>query len=214
MVHRTMEEYGTSFIEEKIPLVVRIAGKVHRRLPPCVAKDDLVSAGMIGLLHAIDRFNPSAGAEFDTYAEYRIRGEMLDELRRMDCVPRSIRDKVNRARRLCESYAETKEGFPEMEEMTSINESFVYNRNVAPEECVSGEEDSFELLSKEETRISIAKMLDELAPAEKAVIMLVYYEELSMTRAGELMGLSVSRISQIHKGILSKLRQRHRESLP
>ncbi len=213
MFGTTAGPHGTSFLEEKIPFVQKIAGRVHRKLPPCVVKDDLVSAGMIGLLDAAVKFDASAGVQFERYAEFRIRGAMIDELRKMDCVPRSVREKVNRARMSCELSEKLNGMTPETDELTSLNEAFVYDRDIDLEDCPSREEDSFEILSREETKRELAKMLNELSKNEKTVISLMYYEERSMTDVGEIMGLTTGRISQIHKGILSKLRKKFRTFL-
>lgn len=205
--------YGASFLEEKIPFVQKIAGRVHRKLPPCVVEDDLVSAGMIGLLDAADKFDASAGVQFERYAEFRIRGAMIDELRKMDCVPRAVRVKINRARKFCELFEKMNGRAPEIDELTSLNEAFVYDRDIDLEDCPSREEDSFEILSREETKRDLAKMLNELSQSEKTVISLIYYDERSMTEVGEEMGLTTGRISQIHKGVLSKLRKKSRKFL-
>jgi len=209
----TTRQYGTSFLEGKIPFVQKIAGRVHWKLPPCVVKDDLVSAGMIGLLDAAGKFDGSSGVPFEKYAEFRIRGAMIDELRKMDCVPRSIRVQVNRTKRFCEGFEKMNGSPPEIEGLTSMNEAFVYDRNIKLEDCPSKDADSFEILSREETKRDVAKMLDQLSQSEKTIISLMYYNELSMTHVGEEMGLTTSRISQIHKGVLSKLRKKSRKFL-
>jgi RNA polymerase sigma factor FliA len=210
MFDTTTEQYGTSFIEEKIPFVQKIAGRVHRKLPPSVLKDDLVSAGIIGLLDAANKFDASSGVQFEKYAGFRIRGAMIDELRKMDCVPRAVRAKINRTRKFCELFEKMNGRTPEIDEVTSLNEAFVYDRDIDLEDCPSQEEDSFEILSREETKRDLAKMLKELSQSEKTVISLMYYNQRSMTEVGEEMGLTVSRISQIHKGVLSKLRKKSR----
>ena len=145
MFDTTTEQYGTSFIEEKIPLVQKIAGRVHRKLPPSVLKDDLVSAGIIGLLDAANKFDASSGVQFEKYAGFRIRGAMIDELRKMDCVPRAVRAKINRARKFCELFEKLNGRTPEIDELTSLNEAFVYDRDIDLEDCPSKEEDSFEI---------------------------------------------------------------------
>jgi RNA polymerase sigma factor FliA len=208
MPDTTTGQYGASFLEGKIPFVLKIAGRVHRKLPPCVVKDDLVSAGMIGLLDAADKFDASSGVQFERYAEFRIRGAMIDELRRMDCVPRAVRAKVNRTRKFCELSEKLNGRTPEIDEVTSLNEAFVYDRDIDLEDFPSKEEDSFQILSRKETKRDLAKVVNELPQSEKTVISLMYYGEQSMTEVGEKMGLTTGRISQIHKGTLSKLRKK------
>jgi RNA polymerase sigma factor (sigma-70 family) len=99
---------------------------------------------------------------------------------------------------------------PEIDEVTSLNEAFVYDRDIDIEDCPSKGEDSFQILSREETKRDLAKMVSELSQSEKTVISLMYYGERSMTEVGEKMGLTTGRISQIHKGSLSKLRKKLR----
>src|SRR3990167_11291192 len=88
-------ENSEQIIKEYAPMVKYVANRIALRLPPHIEVDDLISVGIIGLIDAIEKYDPSRGAKFKTYAEFRVRGSILDELRSMDWVPRSVRQKAS-----------------------------------------------------------------------------------------------------------------------
>jgi RNA polymerase sigma factor for flagellar operon FliA len=216
------------------PLIKYIAHRLAMRLPPHILAEDLISAGLVGLMDALTKFDPDKNVAFKTYAEFRIRGAMLDELRSLDWVPRSVRQKAAHLERTL-LHLERKMGRPAEDEeivqelglsleeyYTLLNE--VKGVSILDEEVLERKmaklpgkdildllldergNDPFHELSLKELKKALASMIDELALNEKLVISLYHYEELTLKEIGETLNLTESRISQIHtKGIL-KLR--------
>ena len=185
--------------------------------------DDLVQYGVLGLVHAIDRFSPSMGVKFETYAIPRIRGAILDEVRKLDWVPRSVRanhrrrdraaDEILRetgheavdeeiADKLAMSLDEYQKfirdsGGPNMSENTGVLENLAEQ---AP--------DPFEKLTEAETKAFLVDAVGALPARERAVIALYYYEGLKFGEIGKILRVSESRVSQIHSDVLRSLRSR------
>jgi RNA polymerase sigma factor for flagellar operon FliA len=236
--HAASPDVQASSREEVIlqytPLIKYIAHRLAMRLPPHISAEDLISAGLVGLMDALSKFDPEKNVAFKTYAEFRIRGAMLDELRSLDWVPRSVRQKAAHLERTL-LQLEKKIGRPaEDEEIAheldlpldeyynllnevkgiSILDEEVLERQVTE---LPGEDildllldekgsDPFHELSLKELKKALASMIDELSPKEKLVISLYHYEELTLKEIGETLDLTESRICQLHtKGIL-KLR--------
>jgi len=220
-------------INQYAPLVKTIAGRLSLRLPPHVSQDDLLSAGILGLLDAIDKFNPDKGVEFRSYAEFRIRGAMIDELRAMDWVPRSVR---KNGKILQEAYSSVEkekmrpatdeevarelgvdiETFYQMLEeikgIAIINEEeisniFPQNGGAGPWPIGNeGSPDPLDALKLGEVRKIIASAIDKLPKNERMVVALYYYEELTMKEIGAAMGYTESRVSQLHTKAVLRLR--------
>ena len=221
-------------ITKYAPLVKTIAGRLSLRLPSHICQDDLTSAGIIGLLDAIDKFNSDKGVEFRSYAEFRIRGSMLDELRSMDWVPRSVR---KNGKRIQEAYAnvEKQKMRPARDEevakelgvdldiffrmLDEVKGIAIFNEeeisNVIPQNNASGQwpmnrngvgTDPLISLNMTETRMIIAKAIDKLPKNERMVMALYYYEELTMKEIGKAMGYTESRVSQLHTKAVLRLR--------
>lgn len=215
-------------------LIKYLAGKLAMRLPPHISIDDLISSGTIGLIDAINKFDPSKNIQFKTYAEFRIRGAMLDELRSLDWVPRSVRRKIADIEKAYSGLqkefgrpAEDQEvaarlGLPldgfyrlvdAVKGVSLLDISIVRRKN-----SEASDEDIFELIADENqtdpfTSISfsqlrniIANAIDELPEKERLVVSLYYYEDLTMREIGEIMGYTESRISQIHTKSVLRLR--------
>ena len=216
------------------PLVNTIANRMSLRLPPQVSKDDLMSAGIMGLLDAVDKFDVKKGVEFKSYAEFRIRGAMLDELRSMDWVPRSVR---RNAKRLHEAYSRVegekmrpaedeevaKELGIEMETFYRLLEEVRGIAIINKEELghlvpQNGGDSSWPMnqlnagigpldsLNLAEIRDVIAKAIEKLPKNERMVVSLYYYEELTMKEIGKIMGYTESRVSQLHTKAVIRLR--------
>jgi RNA polymerase sigma factor for flagellar operon FliA len=221
-------------IREYAPLVKTIAGRLGARLPSHVSQDDLLSAGIMGLLDAIEKFDVEKGVEFKSYAEFRIRGAMLDELRSMDWVPRSVR---KNARRLQEAYTRV-----EKEKMRPAEDGEVaaelgvdleqFYRLVDETKGLTilnredlgdvigmqdlGEKSSMarsnvglgpmDSLNLREVRDVLAEGIDRLPENERMVVTLYYYEELTMKEIGKVMGYTESRVSQLHSKAVLRLR--------
>ena len=217
------------------PLVKTIAGRLGMRLPQHVSQDDLVSAGIMGLLDAVDKFNEDKGVAFKSYAEFRIRGAMLDELRAMDWVPRSVR---RNARRLEAAFAkvenETMQPATDEEVARELGVDMeAYYRLLEETRGISViSEDEFgqilpaggtdhspkrtpaelvpdnpsDSMDMTEIRDVIAEAIANLPKKERTIVSLYYYEELTMKEIGDVMDYTESRISQLHTKAVLRLR--------
>ena len=217
------------------PLVKRIAFHLMSRLPPSVQADDLIQAGMIGLIEAAKNFDPEQGASFETYAGIRIRGSMLDEIRRTDWTPRSVHRK---AREVAEAVRiiENREGRDardvevagemgiELDEYHKILQdatgcrifSFEHPASLGEEGFASNERQSnqpYENLQKEDFKAGLARAIKGLPERERLVMALYYDEELNLREIGDILGVSESRVCQIHGQSLIRLRARMDEWL-
>ncbi|VAX24508.1 RNA polymerase sigma factor for flagellar operon [hydrothermal vent metagenome] len=226
-------------IVEYSPLIKFIAHRLAMRLPPNIEVDDLISAGVIGLIDAIEKFNPDKETQFKTYAEIRVRGAMLDELRSLDWVPRSVRQKASTVS-AAYSKLEQQLGRPaEDDEISeamglSIEEFHIFLRQSSGQPILSIEDlggtskdgekrDLMEVLAgtKEtdpetlarlsEIRSIIARAIDELPEKDRLLISLYYYEELTMKEIGEVLDITESRVSQIHTKCVFRLRSKLRK---
>ena len=174
-------------LEQWQDLVWFVVNRIRPRLPGSVSEDELYSAGMVGLMTAARSYDSSRGAEFKTYAYHRIRGAILDELRRLDFLPRSQREK---ARRLGH-HAPMVVGIP-----TDENGQ----ESLAADESVSGWETA-DLLSAVQDQVA------QLPTKMRQVMELYYRDGLRMREIGEQMQLTESRVSQIHSNALAQLRR-------
>ncbi len=216
------------------PLIKYVAGRLAMRLPPHISPDDLVSSGVIGLMDAIEKFDPSKRIQFKTYAEFRIRGAMLDELRSMDWIPRSVRKKASELEKTYEKLekelgrpAEDEEVAAELGlDMNAFYKLLDKTRNVTfldieiirrrmPDHtdddlfdliADDGEADPFHQLNLTEVKDILTNAIKMLPEKEKLVVALYYYEDLTMREIGEIMGYTESRISQMHTKAMLRLR--------
>ena len=218
-------------LEEHLPLVKRLAHHLSARLPSSVQIDDLFQAGMIGLLEALNRYDASQGAQFTTYASIRIRGAMLDELRRGDWTPRSVHRKSREMMEVINRLEQEGRGTSDKEvadEMgISIDEynqiiqdsnmACFYSIDLLEEETPGGsniEDERFgplEMLSDDGFRDALAKEIGRLPDREKMMMALYYQEDLNLREIGEVMGVSESRVSQIHGQAMMRLRARMKD---
>jgi RNA polymerase sigma factor for flagellar operon FliA len=218
------------------PLVKYVAGRLGSGLPAHVDEGDLVSYGLLGLIGAIERYDPSRDIKFETYAIARIKGAIIDELRALDWVPRSVRSRAREIERaIAELEAKTglaptdeqiaaKIGISvdELEEsLTDISRSSI----AALDELwsLSGEGDQISLmdtiedetgprpeaaLDQTEMREALADAIARLPEREKLVVTLYYYEELTLREIGEVLGVTESRVSQLHTKAILRLKAR------
>jgi RNA polymerase sigma factor for flagellar operon FliA len=219
-------------IEDYAPLVKRIAYHMMLRMPASVQVDDLIQAGMIGLIEASQKYDASRGASFETYAGIRIRGSIVDEMRRGDWVPRSVH---RNARRVSQAVAvvEARVGRDATDTEiaaelgVSLNEYFEMlqdsngSRLFSYEETF-GEEDSnidatehssafaspLEGIQREGLKQAMAKAIAQLPERERMVLALYYDQELNLKEIGMVLGVSESRVSQIHSQAAARLRNR------
>lgn len=228
-------------IFEHLPLIKYLAGRFAGRLPASLDQEDLVVAGIIGLIEAAQRFDPSRNIQFKTFAEFRIRGAMLDELRNLDWVPRSVREKAaklekamieleNRLGRPAEDEEIAKELgisleayyrlLEEVKGITFVDIEALKRKieDLQEDDLVellpdSGENDPFDKLGLKELGEALAQAISELPEKERLVITLYYYENLTMKEIGKVLGYTESRISQLHSKALLRLRAKLKERL-
>jgi RNA polymerase sigma factor for flagellar operon FliA len=208
------------------PKVKYLAVRLKARLPRNIDLNDLISAGSMGLVESFSKFKPELSVKFDTYAENRIRGAMLDELRRMDWFPRSLRQKVRQLDSAIAQAEQTTGHYPSEEELSSmtglsakdVREGLEALQNQicfsldALENLLTGDEgnshdEPFAETSSKEMIAKVADLIDQLTPREKLVLSLYYSEELNMREAAEAMGITEGRVSQLHSQALVKLRK-------
>lgn len=217
-------------IEEYIGLVKIVAGRMYNYYGSKVEYDDLVSFGVLGLIDSIERFDLSRNIKFETYAQIRIKGAIVDNIRKLDWVPRSLRkkskeiqkemlkleNKLGRAPSNVELAEHLNISLKELEETLSDTVSFnvtsledlLANKGeyiIDDEREVSLPEKVFE---KKELKEILGDIIDELPTNQKTVISLYYYEELTYKEIGKIMDLSESRISQIHSKAILNIKNR------
>jgi RNA polymerase sigma factor for flagellar operon FliA len=225
----------TQYVEQYSPLIRYLADRLASRLPGHIVKDDLVSSGVLGLIDAVDRFESGRGIMFKTYAEFRIKGAMIDELRSLDWVPRTVRKKANELERLYKRL-EQELGHPPsdeeaaeamgiavpaflklLDEVSAVN---MIDIDAFHSEGTSGREptdvyeiladennvDALSVMGQQEARQVLIEAIDTLAEKERLVVTLYYHEELTMKEIGQVMGYTESRISQLHTKSMIKLR--------
>jgi RNA polymerase sigma factor for flagellar operon FliA len=222
-------------LTEHMPLVKRLAHHMKAKLPPSVEVDDLIQAGMIGLLDAITRYEETHGAQFETYAVLRIRGAMLDELRNSDWLPRSMRQNMRKIEAAM-SALQQKLGHPpsESEVAKSLKLSLadyqdmlsdggghqlVYYEDFHDSEgndsfldrYAVDDADPLRSLMEGDFRQAVIDAIDVLPPREKILMGLYYEEELNLKEIGAVMGVSESRVSQLHTQAVARLRASLRE---
>jgi RNA polymerase sigma factor FliA len=214
------------------PLVKYVAGRVSVGLPANVEQADFVSSGIFGLMDAIEKFDPGRSIKFETYAITRIRGAMIDELRALDWIPRSVRQKaraVERAyatleaalRRTPTEAEVAREMSIGLEELHGLFSQLSLANMVALEELlhVGGEgdrlmdtledtsaDDPVEVAEDRELRRLLARAVNTLPEREKTVVTLYYYEGLTLAEIGQVLGVTESRVSQIHTKSVLQLR--------
>lgn len=225
-------ELQEKIIIEYAGLVKLVAGRLSMYLGYNVEYDDLVGYGTFGLIDAIDKFDYNKGVKFETYASLRIRGAILDQIRKMDWIPRSIRQK-QRKLDLAYQTLEIKHGRPandnevakeleitvdELE--TWQNQTKITNIISLDEFIEQGTESKVEqslttdfaqpdrIIEKQELKELLTKTLETLTEKEKKVIILYYYEELTLKEISRILEVSESRISQLHTKALQKMKHK------
>jgi RNA polymerase sigma factor for flagellar operon FliA len=219
-------------VERFAPLVKRIAYHLMARLPSSVQTDDLVQNGMIGLLDAIDRFESGLGAQFETYAAQRVRGAMLDGLRENDWLPRGLRREM---RQIEQAIAQLEQEFgrpPSEEELAAAlgvplaeyqrTLQDARGRQVISFEDLSeegGEDflerhfadsagDPYRILENRSMKTQLVQGIKQLPEREKLMMSLYYEQDLNLREIGEVMGVTESRVSQLHSQAVARLRVR------
>ena len=222
---------------EHTPLIRYIVNRIAVRLPSHIDLEDLQNTGVIGLMDAIDKYDPEKNCKFKTYAEFRIKGAILDQLRSLDWVPRSIRQK---SRRLEQAYSNVEQRLgrsaSENEVASSLGidlDEFYFLLSqvkgismVNLDELRSGSdsdqpaygdifedvkaENPFASLKSRELCQAVADCIGNLPEKERLVISLYYYEDLNMKEIGNVLGITESRVCQIHTKSVARLRSKLR----
>lgn len=227
-------ENTDQIVQEYSPMIKYVANRIALRLPPHIEVDDLISVGAIGLMDAIEKYDPNRGAKFKTYAEFRVRGSILDELRSLDWVPRSVRQKASKLDAVVSKLQSKLGRPPEDEEIAEemeitlddlfdvINETrnmpllsledMGISRDSGDKQSLldtlagKSDVDPQTQLRLNELKSLIAAAIDTLPEKERLMVSLYYYEELTMKEIGEVLGITESRISQIHSKAVYRLR--------
>ncbi len=236
---QTNQRLRNKLIERFLPLVRYNAERVWAKLPDGVDLNDLMSAGVFGLMDAIDAYDMSRGVKFETYCVPRIRGAMLDELRTMDWVPRLVRSKASKLE-AARKAVEAQHGRPPTDEeiaakmelpmqefekhksdasaisLVSLNkkwyetDSYKDVREIDILEDGKGEDPTNSIQKRDIMRL-VTKGMNR---NERLIMILYYYEELTMKEIGTTLGLSESRVSQMHSSIVNRLKEQLRKRRP
>jgi RNA polymerase sigma factor for flagellar operon FliA len=228
---KSTEPLRNTLMERYLPLVKYNAERIHSKLPDEVDVEDLMSAGIFGLMDAIDAFDMSRGVKFETYCAPRIRGAILDELRSMDWVPRLVRSRSSRvdgARKSLEMALGRKPTDDELAKKLGVGEEEYakIRKDAGAVGVVSLSRKWFETDSNKDVReIDVLRDAKQVNPlkavqkrdlkdmitkglsrAERLIVVLYYYEEMTMKEIGVTLDLSESRVSQMHSSILARLK--------
>lgn len=213
-------------VRHHAPRIRYMALRLKARLPKSVELGELISAGTLGLMEALGKFRPQFGVRFDLYAENRIRGAMLDELRRLDWFPRSLRQRVRQidaALRQVEQEHGRQATEEEIQQITGLALSDVRQglevlqqqlwvsldsiQDSVSTEHGAAEGEPYRNAVRQEIRARIIPLLDTLTPREKLVLSLYYHDELNMRETAQVMGITEGRVSQLHSQALERLRR-------
>jgi len=235
----TLEDKN-KLITEYAPLIKFVAQKIAVRLPSNIELDDLISAGVIGLMDAIDKWDPTRDNKFKTYAEFRVRGAILDELRAQDWVPRSIRDKAKLLDKTMVQLEAEIGRIPTDEEVAkalnvNIDEFHELLNQVRPVSLLSIDESQtfsnvdkksilnilegcrlnnpFNQLNVKAVKEIVTEAIEELPERQRLVLSLYYYEDLNLKEIGKVLRVTESRVSQLHAQAVSRLRNKLAQTL-
>ena len=231
MVQEDAVEERERLILEHLPQVKLIARRIHERLPESVSIEDLISTGTLGLIAAIDHFDPTHNVKLKTYAEYKIRGAILDSLRGLDWAPRQQRKRAKQIESAIARIEQRVHGTPSEEEiaqelgldLTEYHEWLVEIRgvNLGSLECASPDDEGHDLLryisddeenwpsrllEKSELQKLLAEAIEKMPSTEKIVLSLYYQEELTLREIAKVVNLHESRVSQLKSQGILRLR--------
>jgi RNA polymerase sigma factor for flagellar operon FliA len=214
-------------------LVKYIADRMAVRLPSNISREELISAGIVGLLDALDKFDSKMGIKFQTYAEHRIKGAILDELRKMDWIPRSIRKDMHRVENamtaIRSKFGREPEDFEVAQEMDididsyykiigrtrgigilSLDETMPDGSTPKFAKHASDMPSPFDALKIKELKQTLSKAILTLSKKEQLVLSLYYYDEMTLKEIAKILGLTESRVSQVHAKAIIRLRTKLR----
>ncbi|MBF0492089.1 MAG: FliA/WhiG family RNA polymerase sigma factor [Deltaproteobacteria bacterium] len=244
--HSPVSDALSSFEQEKVVeflrLVKWIVNRILNRLPRHINGDDLIHSGILGLIDAVKRFSwgrPREPEEFKAYAECRIRGQIMDELRRMDALPRSAREKVNKFKRTFETLCQQLKREPteyeicaelkvDLETCHQMRAEMAFGKEIPYDSCQNPQSIEEMLLQTlddvairtpesqlhiEQVKKLLGEEIANLEEKERQVVSLYYLEEMTLKEIGVILSITESRVSQIHAAALAKLLKRLRLSL-
>lgn len=224
---------------EQLPQVKYIAKRIHDRLPPHVLLEDLIHTGILGLIEAVQRFDPARHVELKAYAKHRIQGAILDSLRSLDWSPRPLRKKARCAEKAHQKL-KAQLGYPPSESQMAVELGMTldqfqhllgelrgldlrslqselteenFERGISKAGQPSPAADPFTLCLRSEMKGLLARAIGELPERERQLLSLYYYEELTMKEVGSVLGLGEARVSQLHSAAIIRLRARMAELL-
>ncbi|SRR5579884_149062 len=225
-------EAAEKLISEFAPMIRYLAQRLSFRLPPSLDVEDLMHAGVIGLMDAIGKYDPSREAQFRTYAEFRIRGAMLDEIRSLDWIPRSVREKISLFQKTCDQLVKNLGRAPTEEEIAAALQmdaaqydaflaqakgiNLLHLEDIGLEEGderrfiesladIHAENPLLSLLARG-LREKLVQAIDQLPQKERQVISLYYFDELTMKEIGQVLKVTESRVCQLHAQAIARLK--------
>lgn len=225
-------------VQRYVPLVKRIAYHLMARLPPSVQFDDLVQNGMIGLLDAIDRYQEGFGAQFETYATQRVRGAILDGLRENDWLPRNLRRELRRIEATINQLEHAHGGAPSERELADAlgmsladyqktlqdarGHQLVYLEDFAGDgdedylerHFTDNEADPAAILEDQGIKAMLVAAIGQLPERERLMMALYYEQDLNLREIGEVMGVTESRVCQLHSQAIARLRAKITGEVP
>ena len=194
------QEMREQIIIEYAPLVKIVAGRLSMYLGGNVEYEDLVSYGVFGLIDAIDKFDTNKDVKFETYASLRIRGSILDQIRKMDWIPRTVRQRQRKIDEAIKSL-EARTG------KTPTDEMLAEELGVSGEELLSWQS-QLKVIAETELKRMLKDAMQLLTEKEQKVILLYYYEDLTLKEISRVLEVSESRISQLHTKALQKMKKK------
>ena len=219
-------------IEKYLPMIQCVARRISSRLPAHIHHNDLISSGVFGLMDAIKKYDPDRNNKFKTYAEFRVRGAILDALRSQDWTPRSIRDKAKRIEKTIKQLEQDLSRYPTENEVAealdlsleeyhvalgqtkevniiSIDEGTVLEHDKSLMQKMLEDEDSQIIrLNKKDIHQIIIDAIKELPERQRIVLSLYYYEEFNLRKIGQILKVTESRVSQLHTQAIERLKNK------
>jgi len=225
-------------MQKYLGVVHYVVNKLFKSIPPNMERDDLVNIGVIGLGEALERYNPYFGIKFETYAIPRVKGAIIDELRKQDWIPRSLRSKTNKIKKAIEDLEQVYRGEVPVSEIAyqlGITESEYQswqsqtnNTNMVSLDKPNQNFDEHNLydvvkdessinalasLEEDEMKKTLVKVIKKLPEKARLAITLYYYEHLTFKEIGKILSVSESRISQIHSETMERMRKMIQQEL-
>lgn len=211
--------------EEYSDLIKMISNKMYSYLSGIMEIDDIYGYAVLGFLDALDKFEVDKNVKFETYATYRIKGKILDEVRKNDFLPRSVRDKQKKIEKAYEQFYTDNDREPTNEELSkklditskelvswqvsiisgnirSIDEEISTSDSIYLKDTLVSKNNIEKSVLIKESKKDLIKALDKLSEREKQIVILYYYEELTVKEIADILNISVARVSQIHRKIL------------